>query len=88
MKRGHHNTFGNKGITKIWMSKPGPDKTVSDAEIIEIIQSTREPFSTASEIASAVGLTPEQTNVRLKKLEKQNLVESKQVGQGKGWWVV
>ena len=70
------------------MSKPGPDKQVSDAEIIEIIQGTEEPFTTAKEISSAVGLSPEQVRVRLKRLEKRDLVKSKKVGQGKGWWEI
>jgi len=58
------------------MSRPWPDPTVSDEEIISVIQSDDRPFSTAEDVAESVGLSGTRVRERLERLVGSGRIQS------------
>jgi len=69
------------------MSADTSRRTVSDAELVDLVKSHDDPVVKSSEIAREVGLTGTRVNQILAELESDGLVKSKRFGSGKGWWV-
>lgn len=69
------------------MSTDDRRRSVSNAELILVIKSHKDPAVKASEVAKEVGLTSTRVNQILKELEESGLVKSKRFGSGKAWWV-
>lgn len=63
------------------MSKPGPDVTVSDAELRAAIERREVPFATAGDVAEDVGLSRYQTSRRLDALADAGEIERGVVGK-------
>lgn len=74
-----------------WMSKPGPEKRVSDLELLKAMERwmklTDEPVVRAGEVSILVELGKQQCRDRLKKMAREGLVDYKQSGSGKVWWI-
>lgn len=64
----------------------GPDRQVSDAEILRTIQNIPFPAVTSGDIEQRVDLTAKQINNRLTDMEKRALVRSKVVGASAKVW--
>jgi len=63
-------------------------KTVSDRTLLDSFGVSRGPVSTTSDIAEEVGLSLDAVRIRLRQLEEEGMVESKQVGaRATVWWV-
>lgn len=64
------------------MSTRGPDPKVSDAELRRAVQSTDEPFATASQIADSVGLSAFRVRQRMNALADAGEIQSSRLGEG------
>lgn len=69
------------------MSTSNDRRSVTDAELIEVIKTHPDRAVKASEVADEVGLTSTRVNQLLRELETDGLVQSKSFGSGLGWWV-
>jgi predicted ArsR family transcriptional regulator len=71
------------------MSRDMPrQKTVSDRTLLDSFEVSRGPVSTTSDIAEEVGLSLDAVRIRLRQLEEEGTVESKQVGaRATVWWI-
>jgi predicted transcriptional regulator len=85
--RNHHNNFGAKDVIMKWMSSPGPERKVSDKQIIEAIKSVDAPFASTVDVANRVGLGRQGALDRLHPLRSQGVIKGKKAGNGWGWWV-
>ncbi|MFC6874125.1 winged helix-turn-helix domain-containing protein [Halobellus marinus] len=69
------------------MAGPGRDPTVSDAEILEVLQEASDPVLTTQEVAKEIGLGRRGTFDRLKRLSEDGKIEMKKVGETASvWW--
>jgi len=68
------------------MATPGPKMQVTDDELVAAVKQVEGPFASAVEVAEIVGLTPEHTRERLKRLDG-DVLNSKQSGHLRGYWV-
>lgn len=69
-------------------SKPGPDPTVSDEEILSVFIEASDPVLTATEAAEQLPLTRRGLYNRLVQLEDAEQIHSKKVGgRTTVWWV-
>ena len=69
-------------------SKPGPDPTVSDEEILSVFIDASDPVLTATEAAEQLPITRRGLYNRLVTLEKDEQIRSKKVGgRTTVWWV-
>jgi DNA-binding Lrp family transcriptional regulator len=68
------------------MAKPGPKMKVQDDELVKAIKATNGPYATPVEVAERVGLSPEHTRKRLRRLE-DSVLSSKDSGGVVGYWV-
>jgi predicted transcriptional regulator len=62
-------------------------ETVSDKEILRTIRDHRAPAVGSSDIASAVGVSRQAVDRRLRNFEDDGLVRSDKVGQVRIWWL-
>lgn len=69
------------------MPKFGPDRTVSNDRLLLEFVLRPDPAFFASEFTTAVGLTRQTIDRRLKELEEQGYVDSKIAGPGRIWWI-
>jgi len=69
------------------MSGNSSRRSVRDDELIEAVKSHSDPVVNAAELRDDIGLTDTRINQLLNELEENGIVESKQVGSGKAWWV-
>ncbi|WP_435125342.1 winged helix-turn-helix transcriptional regulator [Halobaculum sp. D14] len=53
---------------------------VADSEIVELFQNTEEPFRTPGDIASAVPISRQAVNSRLRKLAEEGTLQRRKVG--------
>lgn len=66
---------------------PGRKPTVNDEEILDIFRNSSEPVLTATEVADQLPVGRRAVLKRLRNLEDQDLLRSKQVGSGsRVWW--
>jgi DNA-binding Lrp family transcriptional regulator len=69
------------------MAGPGRKPTVSDEEILDVFRETSDPVLTTSEVADGIGLSRRGTFERLNRLESEEVLEMKKVGEtGAVWW--
>lgn len=67
--------------------KRGPKPEVSDEEILDVFRDSTDPFLIASEVAEELPIKRRGVYDRLKKLEEEGTLKSKQVGgRTTGWW--
>lgn len=70
------------------MAGPGRKPTISDEEILAIIQEIEDPVATTREIADAIELSRRGTYQRLEQLADDGLLRKKKVGEtGAVWWL-
>jgi len=65
----------------------GGHETVTDAEILLAIRNHRAPAVGSSDIGSAVGVSRQAVDRRLRNFEDDGLVKSDKVGQVRIWWL-
>lgn len=69
-------------------SKPGPDRTVTDEEIIDVFRTSNDPVLTATEVAEHLPLVRRSVYDRLVNLENNGDLHSKKVGgRTTVWWL-
>ena len=74
-------------------SKPGRKPKVTDAELLNAIQTildeTKSPIVTSTDLADAVDLKPAMARRRLKQLVEADVLASRKVGaRARVWWPV
>jgi len=67
--------------------KPGPDREVTDKEILEQLRKHYSPAMNASEIADEVDVSRQTVDKRLRNLEDDGLVNTRMVGRVRVWWL-
>lgn len=60
---------------------------MSDGDIVEIFKQTEEHILKADEIAADAPIGKKQVNNRLQQLEKEGVLNYKDVGSGRVWWL-
>lgn len=66
---------------------PGRKPTVEDDEILEVFRNSVDPVLTATEVAEELPVGRRGTLKRLRALEEQQILKSKEVGSGsRVWW--
>jgi DNA-binding Lrp family transcriptional regulator len=66
---------------------PGRKPTVGDEEILDIFRTTEDPILTATEVADNLSLGRRAVLKRLRDLEDQRILQSKEVGSSsRVWW--
>lgn len=68
------------------MTRPGPDPTVDDAEIIEIIVSARPPVLGTSGIADELPISHQATARHLSRLQEAGLLNTEKMSNVRIWW--
>lgn len=68
------------------MSRPGPDPSVDDEEIVRTLVVAYKPVLGTSEIAEEIGLSRQATTRHLKRLEEEGMLVSDKVGPVTIWW--
>jgi biotin operon repressor len=69
-------------------SKPGPERTVTDDELLALFQKTSDPVLSTAEVANQVSLSRRSVYNRLVALREQGRIESKNIGgRNTVWWV-
>lgn len=67
---------------------PGPTPSATDEEIISAISGATEPFTTAGDVAEAVGLSRQRAHDRLQRLYESGRIEKTKVGgSAVVWWI-
>jgi Mn-dependent DtxR family transcriptional regulator len=69
------------------VTKPGPDKQVSDRAILVAVRDLYGPAVGTSEVAEEVGVSRQTADKHLRRLESDGLVNSRMVGQVRVWWL-
>lgn len=65
----------------------GRKPTVDDDEILDLFRNSGDPVLTATEVASQISLGRRAVLKRLRSLQEQCVLESKEVGSGgRVWW--
>lgn len=67
--------------------RPGPNPTVSDDGLLEIIHRAYKPALGTQEIADETSISRQAVGKRLNRLEKEELVESGKFGSTTAWWL-
>jgi len=71
------------------MGKPGPDRNVTDCELVKAAQSMPDPCFTAVEIQEQVDLdSVGRVRTRLNELVEEEVLGRKSSGSGHVYWVV
>ena len=60
---------------------------MSDGDIVDILKQTEEHFLKVSEIAADAPIGEKQVNNRLQRLEEEGVLNYKDVGSGRVWWL-
>ena len=61
---------------------------ISDDEIISVFRETDDPVLLATDVAEAVGVTPQAINSRLHRLNSEGRLETRKVGaSARIWWL-
>lgn len=68
------------------MPSPGPEKRVSDVEILAAVLQAPHPVVTAGDVGDAVGISRQGADKRLRQLEDDDLVQSTKKGS-RLWWL-
>jgi len=72
------------------MATRGPEPTVSDAKLTEIIENASQrwgrPFVTATEVAEEIGMSRQGVHRRLERLYQEGEIRKYKPGRGAIWW--
>jgi Fic family protein len=81
---GGHNYSELNQLTDQLMSqeKPGPDPSMTDAEIVEHIVASNVPVATASDIATVADVSRAAARERLERLVERDALRRKDAGAG------
>ena len=69
------------------MSTRGPERQVSDQELLKCFDDVDKPFVTTSDIEARVGLSKTRIRQRLKSIGKEQQIERHKVGNAVVYWV-
>jgi hypothetical protein len=69
------------------MATRGPDPTVTDTELLSVVQSVDTPVVTANCVSDRVDLGSERCRQRLNRLSDQGKVQSEKLNQIRVYWV-
>jgi DNA-binding transcriptional ArsR family regulator len=69
------------------MVTPGPQPTISDEELLQIIDDHYAPAVGSGHVAQQADLTQQAVTNRLEQLVDANLLETIKVGQSRVWWL-
>lgn len=67
--------------------KPGPDRQVTDEDILYELRNHYSPAMNASEIAENVTVSRQTVDKRLRELSDRDLVHTRKVGRVRVWWL-
>jgi len=67
--------------------KPGPDRTATDECILNAIKDAYSPAVGTSEIADRVGVQRQTADRHLRRLNDEDLVNTRMIGQVRVWWL-
>ena len=68
-------------------TKPGPERKVSDGELLVAIRNQYGPAAGTSEVADRVGVQRQTADKYLRDLEDRGLVNTRKIGQVRVWWL-
>lgn len=68
------------------MTRPGPDPSVSDEDIIRVIVANEKPVMGTTEIADRLGISQQAMSRHLKRLADEGALKTDKVGQARVWW--
>jgi hypothetical protein len=68
------------------MSTAGPDRTVSDDQLLQCFHQAEKPFQTAKDISEKVGLSTTRVHERLQTMGDSRVNRTK-VGRGVVYWL-
>ncbi len=69
------------------MINPGPEPTVSDEELLQVIHDHYAPAVGSADIADSVELTQQAVTNRLEQLVDEELLKTMKVGRSRVWWL-
>jgi len=69
------------------MSARGPERKVSDKELLECFEDVEKPFVTTSDIATRVGLSKTRIRQRLQSMGPEVRIERHNVGNAVVYWL-
>lgn len=69
------------------MAKPGPDREVSDDDILRAIRDAYAPAIGTSDVADAVGISRQRVDERLRELDELGYVNTQKAGTARIWWL-
>lgn len=69
------------------MTKPGPDRTATDENILIAIRDHYAPAVGTSDIAETVGVARQTVDLRLRDLLEEGYVDSTKIGRSRIWWL-
>jgi len=67
--------------------KPGPDRQVTDVEILKELRNHYSPAMNAAEIAAELPVARQTVDKRLRSLADEGLVNTRKVGTVRVWWL-
>ena len=67
--------------------KPGPDRQVTDKDILTELRKHYSPAMNAAEIAEEVSVSRQTVDKRLRDLDDEGLVNTRKVGRVRVWWL-
>jgi len=67
--------------------KPGPDRQVTDKDILLELRNHYSPAMNASEISDELPVSRQTVDKRLRALEDRELVHTRKVGRVRVWWL-
>jgi len=69
-------------------SKPGPNPSITDEEILSLFRETSDPVLSTSEVAEQAPITRRSVYERLVSLRDEGALESKEIGgRNTVWWI-
>ena len=69
------------------MGKPGPDRKVTDVDVLTAIMTHYAPAVGTSDVADEVGISRQAVDKYLWDLEEDGLIRTRRVGQARVWWL-
>ncbi|WP_435101140.1 winged helix-turn-helix domain-containing protein [Halarchaeum sp. P4] len=67
--------------------KPGPDREVTDEQILTAIRNAYSPAVGTSDVAERVGAQRQTVDKHLRELAEEGLVETRMIGRVRVWWL-
>jgi len=85
---GSINAWAQQWLTMAENTKPGPNPSVPDDEILSLFRDTSDPVLSTAEVAEQIPLARRSVYDRLVSLREKEEVESKEIGgRNTVWWI-